>query len=69
MAKHEKQMFEEKHPKYGRYGGRGIKICDDWMTIDGFASWALANGWQEGLTLDRIDNDAGIPLKTADGYH
>lgn len=45
------------HPKYHRYGGRGIKVCDEFMRIEGFAKWALNNGWEEGLTLDRIDND------------
>ena len=53
------RCLRKSHPKYGRYGGRGIRICDDWMTIEGFAAWALANGWQEGLTLDRTDNDEG----------
>ena len=45
------------HPKYYRYGGRGIKICDEWMTIEGFSEWAFANGWMQGLTIDRIDLD------------
>lgn len=45
------------NPKFGRYGGRGITICPEWMECRAFASWAFANGWAEGLTLDRIDND------------
>jgi len=45
------------HPKYSRYGGRGIRVCDEWLSIDGFSKWALANGWQEGLSIDRIDNN------------
>lgn len=45
------------HPKYKRYGGRGIKVCDEWLKIEGFAKWALSSGWKEGLTIDRIDND------------
>jgi len=51
------RCMRETHPKYHRYGGRGIKIHDDWIEIEGFAAWALSNGWEEGLTLDRIDND------------
>jgi hypothetical protein len=47
------------HEKYHRYGGRGITICNDWMTCAAFAAWAFANGWQRGLTLDRHDNDGG----------
>lgn len=46
-----------KHPKYNRYGGRGIKICKEWESIEAFAKWALKNGWEEGLSIDRIDND------------
>lgn len=45
------------NPKYKRYGGRGIKICQEWETICGFRDWAFNNGWEEGLTIDRIDND------------
>lgn len=51
------------NPKYHRYGGRGIKVHEDWMRIEGFAEWALNNGWKEGLTLDRIDNDGDYEPK------
>lgn len=43
--------------RYVDYGGRGIKICSEWMDIVKFVSWAVANGWNKGLTLDRKDND------------
>lgn len=42
---------------YHRYGGRGIKICSEWMDAGVFCNWALANGWRQGLDLDRIDNN------------
>lgn len=45
------------HPKYKNYGGRGIKVCNEWLTSSGFFEWALSNGWKEGLQIDRIDND------------
>lgn len=45
------------HPKYHRYGGRGITICDEWLDIRNFKEWALSNGWKDGLSIDRIDND------------
>jgi hypothetical protein len=51
------RCIRKSHPKYERYGGRGIKIYEPWLGIDAFAEWALANGWEEGLSLDRIDND------------
>jgi hypothetical protein len=43
---------------YYRYGGRGIKICDEWKdNFLAFALWALENGYTKDLTIDRIDND------------
>ena len=45
------------NPKYCRYGGRGIRVCDEWMSFDRFKEWAYKNGWEEGLSIDRIDND------------
>lgn len=47
----------KKHPKYYRYGGRGIKVCAEWMNIEEFCAWALKNGWKQGLSIDRIDNN------------
>ncbi len=44
--------------KYRRYGGRGIKVCDDWRdNYSAFKSWAISNGYRDDLTIDRIDND------------
>lgn len=47
---------------YHRYGGRGIKVCDEWKDFDTFKDWALQNGYDENAqrgicTIDRIDND------------
>lgn len=43
---------------YHRYGGRGIKVCDEWHnSFVPFYEWAINNGYTEELTLDRIDND------------
>lgn len=45
---------------YKRYGGRGIKVCDEWLNdFHAFKNWALSNGYREGLTLDRIDFNKG----------
>ena len=42
---------------YGSYGGRGIRVSEEWSKIEPFYEWALLNGWEEGLTIERIDND------------
>jgi hypothetical protein len=45
-------------PKYHRYGGRGITICDEWKdSFIKFYEWVVTNGYKEGLQIDRIDND------------
>ena len=37
------------------YGGRGIKVCDKWLSYPAFYEWAIKNGYQENLSIDRID--------------
>ena len=39
------------------YGGRGISVCKEWREFIPFRDWALANGYHDDLTIDRIDND------------
>ena len=43
--------------KYSCYGGRGIAVCDNWHEFSAFKNWALSNGYDDNLTLDRIDTD------------
>lgn len=43
--------------RYAYYGGRGISVCPEWRDYDTFRDWALSNGYSDGLSLDRIDND------------
>lgn len=40
---------------YKYYGGQGIKVVDDWKFFKDFITWALSNGYEEGLTIDRKD--------------
>lgn len=45
---------------YNHYGGRGIKVCDEWKGANGFwnfYNWANKNGYKENLSIDRIDVD------------
>lgn len=45
---------------YRYYGGKGIKVCDEWRhNVQAFYEWAMANGYRDDLTIDRIDNNKG----------
>lgn len=45
-------------PSYNNYGGRGIDMCDEWYnSYIIFREWCLSNGYEDGLTIDRIDNN------------
>lgn len=39
------------------YMKKGISVCDEWLDYTTFKSWALENGYADGLTIDRIDNN------------
>lgn len=43
--------------EFKNYGGRGIKVCPEWDDFKEFYSWSVENGYREGLTIDRINND------------
>lgn len=41
---------------YEHYGANGIRVCSEWKNdFDAFKKWALANGYKDELTIDRID--------------
>lgn len=48
---------DESRQYYYRYGGRGIKVCDEWHDFKTFVEWSYSNGYEDGLSIDRIDND------------
>lgn len=49
----------KKANNYKYYGGKGITFCKEWEKFTPFCKWSLSNGYEEGLTLDRIDNKKG----------
>lgn len=44
-----------KNKDYKYYGGRGIAVCNEWQNYLIFKEWALNNGYESHLTIDRID--------------
>jgi hypothetical protein len=52
------------------YGAIGVTICPEWLDFENFKEWALASGYQENLTIERVnpfknycpDNCAWIPI-------
>lgn len=51
------RCFNEKSQNYSRYGGRGITVCNEWLSFETFMNWALNNGYSPDLSIDRIDNN------------
>lgn len=52
------RCYREKDASYKFYGGRGIKVCDEWHDIQNFEKWVEDNPFSKGMTLDRIDTNA-----------
>lgn len=51
------RCYNPKDKKYPLYGGKGIKMCDEWLNdYELFRIWALENGYNDSLTIDRIDS-------------
>lgn len=49
-----------RNPAYGRYGGRGITLCEEWQnSFVSFQEWAETNGYSDKLSIERINNDKG----------
>ena len=52
------RCLNKKDNHYNRWGGRGITICEEWLNdFMNFYDWAMVNGYQENLSIDRIDNN------------
>lgn len=52
------RCYDDKRSRYKDYGGRGIRVCEEWHDPNAFIDWAEANGWGIGLQLDRKENNA-----------
>lgn len=53
-----RRCYYQHDKRYQHYGGRGIIVCDEWRKdYTAFESWAINNGYKQGLSIDRIDNN------------
>ena len=54
------RCYNPKHVHYASYGGRDIEVCSLWKKDKKeFFSWAMNNGYDASLQIDRIDNNKG----------
>jgi len=51
------RCFNSNNCRWKYYGGKGVMVCPEWLEFDEFAKWALANGYADNLTIDRINSD------------
>lgn len=48
------RCFNPNRKSYKNYGGRGVTVCDEWKNdFMAFYNWAITNGWQQGLQIDK----------------
>ena len=58
FAAMKQRCYNKNNKEYQNYGRRGIVVCQEWLDdFMNFYNWAMDNGYQEGLSIDRIDND------------
>lgn len=51
------RCFKPTLKTYKYYGAKGISVCNEWLDFSVFQSWAMLNGYQDGLSIDRINSD------------
>ena len=55
-----RRCYNKTDKDYKDYGGRDITICDEWLNdFMSFYNWSMNNGYDESLTIDRMDNNKG----------
>ena len=53
-----RRCYDPKDKRYECYGGRGVTVCDEWKNdFACFLDWAMSSGYDDNLTIDRINND------------
>ena len=49
------RCINPKDTSWERYGAKGVTVCDEWLSFPAFREWAYANGYDDSLTIDRIN--------------
>ena len=52
-----KRCRNKHNADYKYYGGKGVKVCEEWNDFNNFKKWSIDNGYKSGLFLDRIDSN------------
>ena len=56
-----RRCYDIRRNNYKNYGAKGIRVCDEWLGENGFQNfydWAMANGYDDTLTIDRVSSSA-----------
>ena len=55
-----RRCYDKNNIGYKHYGGRGIIVCEEWLDVATFITWAEeTHPNKDGYTLDRVNNDLG----------
>lgn len=65
-----RRCHDPRRKDFYKYGGHGIRVCREWRGTDepndwcyegyaAFEAWAMAHGYRQGMTLDRVSNHRG----------
>lgn len=54
------RCYNSNSAQFHYYGGRNISVCDEWLNdFKSFYDWSMSHGYNDTLTIDRIDNTKG----------
>lgn len=54
------RCMNPRNKSYSRYGGRGVRICKEWLEYENFYTWCIDNGWKDGLQVDKDKKGNGL---------
>lgn len=52
-----RRCLNPRYHSYSHYGGKGVSICEEWLSYSSFRDWALENGYKDNLSIERLDNN------------